>query len=57
LKHLSEDDFAIVEELTHQIMTKTLHNPIMAIKRYQATKSNGHVDIETIVDELFKRIK
>ena len=57
LKHLSEDDFTVIEELTHQIMTKTLHNPIMAIKRYQATRSNGHVDIETIVDELFKRIK
>jgi glutamyl-tRNA reductase len=57
LKHLSDDDFKILEEMTHQIMTRTLHNPIMAIKRYQASKSSGHVDIETIVDELFKRIK
>lgn len=57
LKHLSEDDFRNIEELTYQIMTKTLHNPIMAIKKYQRSKSNGHVNIETIVDELFKRIK
>ncbi|MBN1534964.1 MAG: glutamyl-tRNA reductase [Spirochaetes bacterium] len=57
LKHLSEEDFRILDEMTHQIMTKTLHNPIMAIKRYQASKSSGHVDIETIVDELFKSIK
>ncbi len=57
LKHVSDEDFKIIEDLTHQIMTKTLHDPIMAIKRYQASKSRGHFDIETIVDELFKRIK
>jgi glutamyl-tRNA reductase len=32
LKNLSEDDFKIVEELTKQIISKALHNPIMAIK-------------------------
>ena len=55
LKHLSEKDFAAIEELTHQIMTKTLHNPIMAIKRYQKSRSKTHFDIESFVEELFKK--
>ncbi len=33
MKHLSEDDFTLIEELTKQIMTKTLHNPIVNLKR------------------------
>lgn len=32
LKHISEEDFCIIEELTKQIMTKTLHNPIIYVK-------------------------
>ncbi len=35
LKHLSEDDLKIIDELTSQVMTKTLHNPIMYLKSYQ----------------------
>jgi glutamyl-tRNA reductase len=63
LKHLSDDDFRVVEELTRQIMTKTLHNPIAYLKRYQ-TKAKGHHDREAyrgpgeaarIIEELFKK--
>ncbi len=36
LKHLSEDDLEIINELTVQIMKKTLHNPIINLK-----KTNG----------------
>ncbi len=35
LKHIGEEDFKIIEEMTSQIMTKTLHNPIMFLKGYQ----------------------
>jgi glutamyl-tRNA reductase len=41
LKHLSDEDFKYIEDLTAQIMTKTLHNPIMHLKQYQSEKS-GH---------------
>lgn len=37
LKHLSEDDFALIEDLTKQIMTKTLHNPIINLKKQHRT--------------------
>ncbi|MDR3237944.1 MAG: glutamyl-tRNA reductase, partial [Spirochaetia bacterium] len=40
LKHLSQDDFSIVEELTKQIMTKTLHNPIMNLKKQHTDSEN-----------------
>lgn len=60
LKNLSEDDFKIVEDLTRQIMTKTLHNPISYLKRYQKS-SAGHKAKESvrekasIIEELFKK--
>jgi len=41
LKHLSDEDFHLVEELTNQIMTKTLHNPITHLKKY-ADGTRGH---------------
>lgn len=59
LKHMSDEDFNVVEELTRQIMTKTLHNPIMYLKQYRKNGS-GHVDNELaqetakIIEELFK---
>lgn len=34
LKHISDEDFCIIEELTAQIMAKTLHNPIMYLKGF-----------------------
>lgn len=36
LKHLSPEDFEIVDELTKQIMKKILHNPIMNLKKNYA---------------------
>ena len=63
LKHLSDEDFRAIEDLTRQIMTKTLHNPIAYLKRYQ-TKAKGHHDREDrggageaarIIEELFKK--
>ena len=53
LSHLSENDFQIIEELTRQIMIKTLHNPITALKKYQQRKPDSHVSLETIIEELF----
>jgi len=41
LKHLSDEDFHLIEELTNQIMTKTLHNPITHLKKY-ADGTRGH---------------
>lgn len=42
LKHLSEEDFKIVQELTCQIMKKTLHNPIMNLKKEATNCDDGH---------------
>jgi len=47
LKHLSDEDFGIIEDLTNQIMTKTLHNPITHLKKYTGT-SRGHRGERTI---------
>ena len=48
-----------VEELTKQIMTKTLHNPITALKKYPEKKNKGRgkkISIrerKRIIEELF----
>ena len=61
MKHLSDEDFRLVEELSENIMNKTLHNPIMAIKRYRTAKSHGYHDAESIrektriIRELFEK--
>ncbi len=60
LKHLSDEDFRVIDELTRQIMTKTLHNPIMALKGYQASIRQGDFDCEDLrektrmIKELFR---
>jgi len=60
LKHISDEDFHVIEDLTRQIMTKTLHNPIAYLKRYQ-TRAKGHRGREgageaaRIIEELFKK--
>ncbi len=61
LKHLSDDDFALIEELTKQIMTKSLHNPIMNLKRHhrssrddQAKKEHLHLQTK-FIEELFRK--
>jgi glutamyl-tRNA reductase len=48
LKHLSDEDFRFVEELTFQMMNKILHNPIMNLKK----KRNDNSESES--DELLK---
>ena len=56
LKHLSDADLAIVEDLTRQIMTKTLHNPIQAIKRARAEDGPRHRDraaAKKLIQDLF----
>jgi len=59
LKHLSLEDFAIVEELTKQIMTKTLHNPIMNLKKQRLNADSGNIDVESLkrktrfIEEIF----
>ena len=61
LKHLSGDDFALIEELTKQIMTRSLHNPIMNLKRHhrssrddQAKKEHLHLQTK-FIEELFRK--
>lgn len=58
MKHIKENDFILIEELTRQIMTKTLHNPITTLKQYQAVngkedKNESARDIARIIEELF----
>jgi glutamyl-tRNA reductase len=59
LKHLSNEDFEIVEELTKQIMSKTLHNPIMNLKKQHVHGSPGSIDSDALarktrfLEELF----
>lgn len=40
LRHLSEEDLKTIEELTGQIMAKTLHDPIMYLKSWQNLAGN-----------------
>lgn len=60
LKHLSEDEFAIVDELTKQIVSKILHNPIIAIKEHRTQGREGYHDRDAIrekiaiIEELFR---
>ncbi|HPQ53882.1 MAG TPA: glutamyl-tRNA reductase [Spirochaetota bacterium] len=60
LKHLSDEDFKYIEDLTAQIMTKTLHNPIMHLKQYQS-ETSGHPERDSIrektklIVELFEK--
>ncbi len=52
LKHISDDDFRIIKELTSQIMTKTLHNPITYLKNGQ----NGGEEDKAMVKEIANTI-
>jgi glutamyl-tRNA reductase len=59
LKHLSPEDFEMVEDLTRQIMSKTLHNPIMNLKKQHRCGDDQKHDAEVLrrktkfVEELF----
>jgi len=61
MKHLTAEDFALVEELTQAIMNRTLHNPIINLKRHQKESNGDSEHSERIrhktkfVEELFIR--
>ena len=52
LKHLPEEDFKIIEELTNQIMKKTLHNPIMYLKSHQTSSKEEGKKKESIREKI-----
>jgi glutamyl-tRNA reductase len=60
LKNMTEADFQHIDDLTKQIISKILHNPIMAIKQNKALNLEGYHDKEDIkqkikiLEELFK---
>ena len=60
LKNMTDDDFQHIDDLTKQIISKILHNPIMAIKQNKALNLDGYHDQEEIkqkikiLEELFK---
>lgn len=55
LKHLSKKDIDIIDNLTTQIMTKTLHDPIMYLKNFQNSKTEREAIKESIklIEEMF----
>ena len=58
LKHISDDDFKIIEDLTNQIMTKTLHNPITYLKGcLEEGKREIDDKIDNIVDDIIEKKK
>jgi glutamyl-tRNA reductase len=44
MKHLSDEDFKLVEEITCQIMNKTLHNPIINLKKQKSCCDEHEAD-------------
>lgn len=60
LKHLSDEDMQNIDDLTRQIISKILHNPIMAIKQNKTLHVDGYHDKDDIkqkikiIEELFK---
>ncbi|MCX7677718.1 MAG: glutamyl-tRNA reductase [Spirochaetes bacterium] len=58
LKHLAQKDFKAVEELTLQIMTKTLHNPIAHLKEIaKGMRGHGERTIEEAVHMIMEMFK
>ncbi len=60
LKHLSEKDLELVNELTVQIMTKTLHNPIMNLKKrnsFSPCSESKEITVEVmkLIEDMFIR--
>ncbi len=57
---VTEEEMTLVEELTRQIISKILHNPIMAIKENKSLQLQGYHTKEAIkqkiqvIEELFK---
>jgi len=55
LKHLDDKDFAIIEELTRQIMTKTLHIPISYLKELGTNVNSKEAKEKAkLLQEIFK---
>ncbi len=57
LKHISDEDFKLIEDLTNQIMTKTLHNPIMFLRSFNASNEKDKKAIKDnvkIIEDLFR---
>ncbi len=52
MKHMSEEDFRLIDELTSSIMNKTLHNPIVNLK-----KINSCIDSSSPDDTMIKNTK
>lgn len=48
MKHLSEEDFRLIDELTSSIMNRTLHNPIVNLKKINSCSDSSSPD-NTIV--------
>jgi len=44
MKHFSEEDFRLIEELTLSIMNRTLHNPIINLKKSTAACHDGDAE-------------
>ncbi len=58
LKHLSDEDFRIIEDLTNQIMKKTLHNPIMYLRSFESkseAEKKAMIEHVKIIEELFRK--
>jgi glutamyl-tRNA reductase len=56
LKHLSDEDFKLIEDLTNQIMTKTMHNPIMFLRSFNAADDKEKKAMKEnmkIIEDLF----
>jgi glutamyl-tRNA reductase len=58
LKNLSDDDFRYVEELTFRIMNKTLHNPIINLKKISAASESESDELKMntkFLEDLFTK--
>jgi glutamyl-tRNA reductase len=59
-KEVTDEEMTLVEELTRQIISKILHNPIMAIKENKSLQLQGYHTKEAIkqkiqiIEELFR---
>ena len=51
-KHLCDEDLQLIDDLTKQILSKILHNPIMAIKEYKASRADGYHTREEIQEKI-----
>jgi glutamyl-tRNA reductase len=56
MKHFSDEDFALVVELTEAIMNKTLHNPIMNLKKMKGcSDEKGVQENVKFLEDIFNK--